>query len=401
PHARLQVDRDAAAEGKNTSRDRWKRAAFLAGRLQDGNDVVGQEGDNVVHSEAARKHLETQHWLELIDGKHRYGSNCLNYLVTIDSDGKLRWARNGQHVDTTAGRWKDAGGGKGIVPFDDPTPGTSTLATRHSFAPSSSSSPASSTSSLSGEDEDAAMHYVGLQKESKNPVKRVLQKNFTIRGLLDRLLRKTIKRNTWIYVSDKNFNIFIGIKGRSYTDCQVAIMSAQHFRMFISVLEERGVDMSKVEISKAELALWGYVLSIFLDIALECSHYRVPASNTSKRSRRSRAKWSRKPKRRLQLRQSGSLVHSPTAKGTKIPHGNERSLKGGSLDDGRMTTGRRRRGTMLLGSQGRRGMRRPVHPRQRSRRRDRTASRRRMATTRKTSNRRRPAGKIAQQAEGL
>ena len=47
------------------------------------------------HSDAAQKHLETQHWLELIDGqvflvhgtvtyieltyarsKHRYGSNC-------------------------------------------------------------------------------------------------------------------------------------------------------------------------------------------------------------------------------------------------------------------------------------------------------------------------------------
>ncbi|KAI0963897.1 hypothetical protein AcW1_000853 [Taiwanofungus camphoratus] len=31
----------------------------------------------------------------------------------------------------------------------------------------------------------------------------------------------------------------------------------QHFRQFVSVLQERGVDMHKVEISKAELALWG------------------------------------------------------------------------------------------------------------------------------------------------
>ncbi|KAI0721372.1 hypothetical protein C8T65DRAFT_566375, partial [Cerioporus squamosus] len=269
-----QVDRDAAEQGKNTSRDRWKRAAFLAGRLQDGNDMVGQDGDNVVHTEAARKHLETQHWLELIDGKHRYGSNRLNYLVTIDSEGKLRWARNGQLVDTTAGRWKDAGGGKGIVPFDEPTPGTSTSVTRHSFAPSSPSSSGSSASSLSGEDENAMMHYVGLQKQSRNPVKRVLQKNFTIRGLLDRLLRKTIKRNTWIYVSDKNFNIFIGIKGRLYLGSPLQLTALTtitsigylpaliHFRKFISVLEERGVDMSKVEISKAELALWGYVLLV-------------------------------------------------------------------------------------------------------------------------------------------
>lgn len=124
----------------------------------------------------------------------------LNYLVTIDSEGRLRWARNGQLVDTTAGRWKDAGEGKGIVPFDDPTPGI-TAVPRHSFAAAPSSSSSSSSSSLSGQEEDAMMHYVGLQKQSRNPVKRVLQKNFTLRGLLDRLLRKTIKRNTWIYVS--------------------------------------------------------------------------------------------------------------------------------------------------------------------------------------------------------
>lgn len=31
----------------------------------------------------------------------------------------------------------------------------------------------------------------------------------------------------------------------------------QHFKNFLRVLEERGVDMHKVEISKAELALWG------------------------------------------------------------------------------------------------------------------------------------------------
>ena len=45
------------------------------------------------------------------------------------------------------------------------------------------------------------MHYVGLRKQPKNPVKRILLTNFTLRGLVDKLLRKAIKRNTWIYVS--------------------------------------------------------------------------------------------------------------------------------------------------------------------------------------------------------
>ncbi|KAI0778456.1 hypothetical protein BD413DRAFT_466113 [Trametes elegans] len=256
-----QVDRDAAEQGRNDSRDRWKRGAFLAGRLQDGDDMLSKGESS--HPEAARKHLETQHWLELIDGKHRYGSNWLNYLVTIDNSGRLRWARNGQLVDTTAGRWKDAGGGRGIVPFDEP--GTDSGSPRASFSGQSrrSSSISSSASALSGDAEDEMMHYVGLRRQPENPVKRVLWTNLTLRGLLDKLLRKTIRRNTWIYVSDKNFNIFIGIKGKvaGSTRPQQPVSRyrspGHHFRNFISVLDERGVDMSKVEISKAELALWG------------------------------------------------------------------------------------------------------------------------------------------------
>lgn len=36
----------------------------------------------------------------------------------------------------------------------------------------------------------------------------------------------------------------------------------QHFHKFVEVLEKRGVDISKVRISKAEAALWGYVLLV-------------------------------------------------------------------------------------------------------------------------------------------
>lgn len=126
-----------------------------------------------------------------------YNSAGLNYLITIDSTGKLRWARNGELVDTTAGRYKDAGGGRGIVPFEAPD---ITHEPRASFsAPSPDTGPSSgSNSSLA---DSQMMHYVGLRRQPKNPVKRVLWKNFTLKGLVDKLLRKTIKRNTWIYVS--------------------------------------------------------------------------------------------------------------------------------------------------------------------------------------------------------
>lgn len=91
---RVQVNRDAALDGKNSPAKRWKRAAFFAGQLQYKNDMLKNEG---IESDAEEKFLETQHWLELIDGcvffqpgcskrqpklryaaprrKHRYGSN--------------------------------------------------------------------------------------------------------------------------------------------------------------------------------------------------------------------------------------------------------------------------------------------------------------------------------------
>ncbi|PSR75871.1 hypothetical protein PHLCEN_2v8785 [Hermanssonia centrifuga] len=62
----LQVDRNAAIEGKNTARERWRRAIFLALRLQDGNQMLAD--NRVEDADVARKYLETQHWLELIDG---------------------------------------------------------------------------------------------------------------------------------------------------------------------------------------------------------------------------------------------------------------------------------------------------------------------------------------------
>ncbi|KAI0094931.1 hypothetical protein BDY19DRAFT_53688, partial [Irpex rosettiformis] len=64
-HARLQVDREAATQGKNTARERWCRAIFLTLRLQDGNTMLADE--RVQHADASKKYLETQHWLEMID----------------------------------------------------------------------------------------------------------------------------------------------------------------------------------------------------------------------------------------------------------------------------------------------------------------------------------------------
>ncbi|KAF7339540.1 hypothetical protein MSAN_02168500 [Mycena sanguinolenta] len=199
----------------------------------------------------------------------------LNYLVEIDPQGRLRWARNHQLVDTTAGRWKDSENGQGIIPDQ--------VSIRQALVrgPSLESTSTRDSAAL----DTAAMHYTGPQR-GKYKLTREFRKRFTLRGIVDRLLRKTVKRNTWIYVSDKNFNIFIGIKvtgtfqhssllsGGVVTSAGLISVhqgvvhtlsplsghyrtSIDHFRRFIAILEERKVDMSKARISKAEIALWG------------------------------------------------------------------------------------------------------------------------------------------------
>lgn len=79
------------------------------------------------------------------------------------------------------------------MPYDEPD---SNHDRRASF-----SEPSSGTPSLSRDADEQMMHYVGQRKQPKNPVKRVLWKNFTPKGLMGKMLRKTIKRNTWIYVA--------------------------------------------------------------------------------------------------------------------------------------------------------------------------------------------------------
>ncbi|KAJ3779121.1 hypothetical protein EV361DRAFT_792077 [Lentinula raphanica] len=113
----------------------------------------------------------------------------LNYLVKIDSDGKLRWARNNELVDTTAGRWKDSGNGGGIVPEDMPA---QPVQRRGSFE-----SVAASSSSVQS---DAVIHYLEPPK-GKSHWSKLFYRYFTVRGVTNRLLRTSLKRNTWLYTS--------------------------------------------------------------------------------------------------------------------------------------------------------------------------------------------------------
>ncbi|RXK41274.1 hypothetical protein M231_01424 [Tremella mesenterica] len=314
-----------------------KRRATFLGSLSMG---IGKERDQAVELPFQSKALEQQHWLEMIDAKHRYGSNLkfyfriwqeaetednffrwldkgagkdldlevlprerlekeritylsadqrLNYLVNVDRDGRLRWARNDELVDTAAGKWHDAGNGGGIIP-DNPIEqinqgdGQEQRFVDDTAPRSSRSSVSYSAGSDLQDNEDT--HYVGLDKDKGRNWLQRKTKGITPSGIRNDLLRKTVRRNTWIYVCDMKMNMFVGIKksglfqhssfiaGGKLTSAGIIILknglikslnplsghyrsSIQHHRAFIAQLEKKGADLSHVKLAKSVFSLWG------------------------------------------------------------------------------------------------------------------------------------------------
>lgn len=72
-----QINRAGAVDAKNDPGARWRRAGFHAARLNDGDALPGNEtpeglepvlSDLEEKGKLKTKSLETQHWLEMIDG---------------------------------------------------------------------------------------------------------------------------------------------------------------------------------------------------------------------------------------------------------------------------------------------------------------------------------------------
>lgn len=78
-YAMGQINRDAAERGMNDRRARWRRAMFLASRLQDGNPAFTKSSPGGAN--LSRKRLDTQYWLELVDGLVRLADTSLNGFV--------------------------------------------------------------------------------------------------------------------------------------------------------------------------------------------------------------------------------------------------------------------------------------------------------------------------------
>ncbi|GAO13667.1 hypothetical protein UVI_02017730 [Ustilaginoidea virens] len=336
-----------------SARQKWKKASLVARRAghddsdSESSSSSAMDGMSADEKAAARKRMEAsraerrqaarmmglQYFLEMVDSKHRYGSNLRmyheewkkssttqnyfywldfgegkdieldtcprdrlereqvrylsreerqHYLVRVDEEGRLCWVKNGARVDTTE-EYKDSM--HGIVPLDDPTP--SFRAVNSSLLHPVDDERASSDSDSSAESKreaDRAAKYADPSFDESKGVKKVT--HISASTIFNQLLRKSVKKNTWIFVADTSFRLYVGIKdsgafqhssflqgGRISAAGLIKIKNgrlsslsplsghyrppASNFRAFVKNLREEGVDMSHVSISKSYTILVG------------------------------------------------------------------------------------------------------------------------------------------------
>uniref|UniRef100_L2G8Q1 Iq calmodulin-binding motif protein n=1 Tax=Colletotrichum fructicola (strain Nara gc5) TaxID=1213859 RepID=L2G8Q1_COLFN len=290
---------------REMNRPRAKSSAALSVNGGDEHSVLSRDSDGVERRKRRDEAIEKrkkdskmmglQYFLEMVDLKHRYGSNlrvyheewkksdtnenffywldygggknvemeaCPRdrlereqvrylsreerqyYLVQVDSEGRLTWAKNGERIDTTES-YKDSV--HGIVPADDPTPAWSqtNLPPPEGRDVDDSRSESSVESALEA---DRAAKYATPEFDGATGMKKVSHISATT--VFNKLLRKSVKKNTWIFVADTSFRLLSPLSGHYRPP-------ASNFRAFVKSLKEAGVDTSHVSISKSYAVLVG------------------------------------------------------------------------------------------------------------------------------------------------
>ncbi|CZT09453.1 uncharacterized protein RAG0_14217 [Rhynchosporium agropyri] len=339
----------------NIARQNWKKIGLItrrAGGDEDSDSKSSEDDDDTpdhereerrkrkleakMQRQKAAKIMDLQYFLEMVDVKHRYGSNLrtyheewkkaettenffywldygegrfiecqgcprerldrervrylskeerLNYLVKIDKEGRLCWAKNGARIDTTE-QYKDSM--HGIVPADDDTP-----AFRHAEGEAATGlqNHDHDHSELSSDSEDEADKtsaradkYATPELDKARGVKKV--SHVSAATIFNKLLRGSVKKNTWIFVADTSFRLYVGIKqsgafqhssflhgSRISAAGLIKIKNGRldklsplsghyrppvsNFRAFVHSMKDAGVDMSHVSISRSYTVLLG------------------------------------------------------------------------------------------------------------------------------------------------
>ncbi|KAH9815671.1 IQ domain-containing protein IQM4-like [Teratosphaeria destructans] len=328
------------------TRDRWRRLGAIAQRA--GNDDTSEsEGDETNDPDQARekqkrrlkkaerdkyaRNMGLEYFLEMVDQKHRYGSNLRRYhqewkqsdthenffywldhgegkdldledrprkrldteqvrylsreerqryLVKIDKEGRFCWAKDGRPINTSLD-FKDSI--NGIVPVHDETPSWREVQTGEKTDPASSDDSDSVSGTSTGSQVDAAKYSNQELHDAKGLNKL---HHLSVDTLMNHLLRKTTKKNTWIFVADTSFRLYIGIKqsgafqhssflhgARVSAAGLIKIKRGQlrklsplsghyappvkNFKMFLESLKEAGADLRRCNVSRSYAVLYG------------------------------------------------------------------------------------------------------------------------------------------------
>ncbi|KFA72281.1 hypothetical protein S40288_02413 [Stachybotrys chartarum IBT 40288] len=350
PRAKATKDshHDSSDSATSPGRKAWKKASVVAWRagLDDLSDSssASSSGDDALPSikDRQRGRKETrmmglEYFLEMVDLKHRHGSNLrkyhrlwanadvnenffywldhgegkdveapdcsrekldrdrvrylsaherLHYLVVVDAEGRLVWAKNNARVDTSD-RFRDSL--EGIVPVDDPTPAYDPLnqyghhGSSSSSRSSSSSSSGSSLGSADGADESTNPHKDHTGSRHSLPLAPKLKS------------RASKSKKKWIFVSDTSFRLYVGIKHAGAFQHSSFVKGSRisaaglikikdgrlrslkplsghyrpplsNFRAFVHNLDSAGVDLRRVSIKKA------YAVVVGLDMYMTTKH---------------------------------------------------------------------------------------------------------------------------------
>jgi hypothetical protein len=342
----------------------WRRAGWIAEHAGRGessassqrtasdmsNASTGKSDDG--QEEVTSMMMDLRYFLEMVDSKHRYGANLQvyheywkrqattqnffywldhgagkhldlslcsrekldreqirylsreerkDYLVEVDDEGRLRWAKNGELITTSVDDFKDST--RGIIPVGTPDPQpldnpdqTSTEANAvlaqdlrrlslSGFNSNSSDDEESSSSSSINSSSTKPANNNNPPNKPK-PFRRIHVSPAT---LLNHLLRSSVKPGTWIYVTDTLNRLYVGIKSSgafqhasflsgsrirsagsiSVENGQLTYLSplsghyrptTQSFRTFLESLDDQGVDLSGLKVSGAYKVLIGLEL---------------------------------------------------------------------------------------------------------------------------------------------
>ncbi|KAJ5243456.1 IQ calmodulin-binding motif protein [Penicillium citrinum] len=323
------------------ARKNWQRAvsvAIQAGAIDDSaSPAPPKRDDHVCQGEIRReatKIMDLPYFLEMVDGKHRHGSNLrayhaiwknapsnenffywldygegknvelphcprerlerdqvrylspeerLKYLVKVDDEGLFRWAKNDELVYTNNKQFKDSM--QGVVSVNE---GASKFRgnTESPSIPPSPPSP-SASSPIPVENKENSDPHLSTREDYE--FGKAVSKFSRIKptALYEHFAGDiSLHDDMWIFVADTSFRIYVGIKepgafqhssflrgGRISAAGMLKIKHGQlrslaplsghyrphlaHFRAFHHSLQERGVDLSRVSMSKSYAILAG------------------------------------------------------------------------------------------------------------------------------------------------